>query len=160
MQVDTLSLPSVSLKAGKKSFPCKRCAPCIGRHSDCQRQGIQSQEAYINKPDTSLIYYPKSKLCLVSSLIGQPKPKFLCPVNSSQIQFFAFPFCLKSRKVSYVATSQVPFLWDLHVHELKLVYFSSVKLFFCQFCHQSSHKNSRRVEGKMLPLPNSNIKDH
>ena len=152
MQVDTLSLLSVSLKAGKKSFPCKRCAPCIGRHSDCQRQGIRSQEAYnINKPVTSLIYYPKSKLCLVSSLIGHPKPKFLSPVNSSQIQFFAFPFCLKSRKVSCVATSQVPFLWDLHVHELKLAYFSSVKLSFVNSVISPATRTQEGQKGKCSP---------
>ena len=43
---------------------------------------------------TSLIYYPKCKLCLDSSLIGHPNPKFLCPVNSSQIYCFLFVWFL------------------------------------------------------------------
>ena len=44
---------------------------------------------------TSLLYYPKCKLCLDSSLTGHPNVKFLCPVNSSQICCFLFVFCLK-----------------------------------------------------------------
>lgn len=35
-----------------------------------------------------LFNLPKPKFCLDSSLIGHPKPKFLCPVISSQVYCF------------------------------------------------------------------------
>ena len=59
------------------------------------RDGKFGRDACINLT-TSLIYYPKLKFCLDSSLIEHPKPKFLCPANSSQIFFL----CLKYIKAA------------------------------------------------------------
>ena len=51
-------------------------------------------EGQAKKPEytnlvTSLIYCPKTKCYLNSSLIGYPKPKFLCPVNLIHLLFLS-----------------------------------------------------------------------
>ena len=58
------------------------------QHPYPQRKGIQAKKAVWTNLVTSLIHYSKPKFSLDSSLIENPKPELLCPLNSSQMYCF------------------------------------------------------------------------
>ena len=82
--------PPLCLPESRKQVsPLGGALPASGRRTPLSLEiGNLGREAYINEPVISLIYYSKPKLSLDSSLNEHPKPKFLCPVNSSQIYCF------------------------------------------------------------------------
>ena len=109
------------------------CSPSVGRgHSIARDMESGAKKPVLNIHThfvISLIYY-YSPNCLDSLLMGHSKPKFLCPVNSSQILLL---LCVKKYKRCLLwPLLRSHLLWELCVHELKVVSFITVSL-SCQF---------------------------
>ena len=97
------------------------CSPSVGRgHSIARDMESGAKKPVLNIHThfvISLIYY-YSPNCLDSLLMGHSKPKFLCPVNSSQILLL---LCVKKYKRCLLwPLLRSHLLWELCVHELKL----------------------------------------
>lgn len=83
----TLTVLSVSLQTRNKSLMWKLHLEVEGSRYH-QRFKNLGWKAYINKPCYFSNCLPQPEFCSYFSLIGLPKPKFLCPVNLSQILSF------------------------------------------------------------------------
>ena len=111
--------------------------------SDSQTQGTQGWKVGVYKH--CYVFWPfQAQTVWDSSLTEHPKPVFLCPVIFSQMYYFLFfVFVLSKEK----APCSGHFLGTASIGP------ACAQIKICLFLLlESSHKNSRGVEGKSLPL--------